>query len=395
LQFHNLAKAYLTPYGVGLGHASRLVMIANILQNFEVFTRFSSFGEAEMYITMQGYDCALVPPVEFSWNIEGEFSIKYSISNIPKWFTNFLRQINREAYNIIEYRPDIIVSDSRLSPVIAAKFLGTPSIVILNQVKLLLSPRLREFWIARVFEKVSGEILGIMWTLADRILVPDLPPPYTIASHNVWDTSSVAGKLNYVGFTTPKSHVTQEQISKVANHLGLDLSKPIVFIHVSGPLETRMPIIRIALNACKQLRDNIQYIISEGKPKGNPEPKKLSGLGWYYEWCPVRDEIFATSNLIVLRGGHVAISQAIRFGKPIITIPIENHGEQLGNSEKIVKIGLGLMLKSKQLNASQVAVAIHQILDDSKYQKKAIELMKLAEKLNGIDNIVEIIRSYI
>ena len=395
MQFHNLAKAYLTPYGVGLGHASRLVMIANILQNFEVFTRFSSFGEAEMYITMQGYDCALVPPVEFSWNIEGEFSIKYSISNIPKWFTNFLRQINREAYNIIEYRPDIIISDSRLSPVIAAKFLGTPSIVILNQVKLLLSPRLREFWIAKVFEKISGEILGIMWTLADRILVPDLPPPYTIASHNVWDTSSVAGKLNYVGFTTPKSHVTQEQISKVANHLGLDLSKPIVFIHVSGPLETRMPIIRIALNACKQLRDNIQYIISEGKPKGNPEPKKLSGLGWYYEWCPVRDEIFATSNLIVLRGGHVAISQAIRFGKPIITIPIENHGEQLGNSEKIVKIGLGLMLKSKQLNASQVAVAIHRILDDSKYQKKAIELMKLAEKLNGIDNIVEIIRSYI
>ncbi|MFL6362397.1 MAG: hypothetical protein ACJ709_03010, partial [Nitrososphaeraceae archaeon] len=82
-----MAKAYLTPYGVGLGHASRLVMIANILQNFEVFTRFSSFGEAEMYITMQGYDCVLVPPVEFSWNIEGEFSIKNSISNIPKWFT--------------------------------------------------------------------------------------------------------------------------------------------------------------------------------------------------------------------------------------------------------------------------------------------------------------------
>jgi UDP-N-acetylglucosamine--N-acetylmuramyl-(pentapeptide) pyrophosphoryl-undecaprenol N-acetylglucosamine transferase len=390
-----LAKAYLTPYGVGLGHASRLVMIANILQSSGVFTRFSSFGEAEMYITMQGYDCVIVPPVEFSWNIEGEFSIKYSISNIPKWFINFLRQINKEAYNMIEYNPDIIISDSRLSSLIAAKFLGIPSIVILNQVKLLLSPRLREFWIARLFEKIAGEILGVMWTLADKILVPDLPPPYTIASHNVWNTSSVVRKLNYVGFTTPKSSVTQERISKLANQLGLDRSKPIVFIHVSGPLETRMPVIRTAINACKQLRNNIQYIISEGRPKGNPEPKKLSRLGWYYEWCPVRDEIFAMSDLVVLRGGHVAISQAIRFGKPIITIPIENHGEQLGNSEKIVKIGLGLMLKSKQLNANQVAAAIHQILDDSKYQKKANELMKLTEKLNGIDNVVEIIRSYI
>ena len=390
-----MARAYLTPYGVGLGHASRLVMIANILQSSGIFTRFSSFGEAEMYITMQGYDCVIVPPVEFSWNIEGEFSIKYSVSNIPKWFTNFLRQINREAYNMIEYKPDIIVSDSRLSSLIAAKFLGIPSIVILNQVKLLLSPRLREFWIARLFEKITGEILGVMWTLADKILVPDLPPPYTIASHNVWDTSSVIGKLNYVGFTTPTSYMTQERISKVANGLGLDRSKPIIFIHVSGPLETRMPIIRTTINACKQLRNNIQYIISEGRPKGNPEPKKLSGLGWYYEWCPVRDEIFAMSNLVVLRGGHVAISQAIRFGKPIITIPIENHSEQLGNSEKIVKIGLGLMLKSKQLNANQVAAAIHQILDDSKYQKKANELMKLTEKLNGIDNVVKIIRSYI
>ena len=47
------------------------------------------------------------------------------------------------------------------------------------------------------------------------------------------------------------------------------------------------------------------------------------------------------SNLLVLRGGHVAISQAIQFGKPVITIPIENHGEQLGNSEKIAEIGVG------------------------------------------------------
>ena len=390
-----MAKAYLTPYGVGLGHASRLVMIANILQSSGVFTRFSSFGEAEMYITMQGYDCVIVPPVEFSWNIEGEFSIKYSISNIPKWFTNFLRQINKEAYNMIEYNPDIIISDSRLSSLIAAKFLGIPSIVILNQVKLLLSPRLREFWIARLFEKIAGEILGVMWTLADRILVPDLPPPYTIASHNVWNTSSVVRKLNYVGFTTPKSSVTQERISKLANQLDLDRSKPIVFIHVSGPLETRMPVIRTAINACKQLRNNIQYIISEGRPKGNPEPKKLSGLGWYYEWCPVRDEIFAMSDLVVLRGGHVAISQAIRFGKPIITIPIENHGEQLGNSEKIAEIGIGVTLKTKQLKANQITCAIHKILDDSRYQKKANELMKLAEKLDGIDNVVKIVRSYL
>lgn len=390
-----MAKAYFTPYGVGLGHASRLIMIASRLQMTGVVIRFSSFGEAATYISMQGYDCIAVPPVEFAWNMEGEFSIKYSIANIPNWFTNFSRQINKEARSMAEYKPDIIVSDSRLSSLITARFFGIPSVVILNQVKLLLSPRLREFRIARLFEKITGEILGVMWTTADKILVPDLPPPYTIASHNVWDTSSVVGKLEYVGFTAPKLCVTQEQINRVANYLGLNRDRPIVFIHISGPIETRTPIIRTIVEACKSLRHEIQYIISAGKPKGNLEPKKLSGSGWYYEWCPVRDEIFAMSNLILLRGGHVAISQAIQFGKPIITIPIENHGEQLGNSEKIVKIGLGLMLKTKQLKANQITDAIHHILDNPRYQKKATELMKLTEKLDGINNIVKIIRSYI
>ena len=38
------------------------------------------------------------------------------------------------------------------------------------------------------------------------------------------------------------------------------------------------------------------------------------------------------SNLLIIRGGHVVISQAIQFGKPMISIPIENHRQQLGNS---------------------------------------------------------------
>jgi UDP-N-acetylglucosamine--N-acetylmuramyl-(pentapeptide) pyrophosphoryl-undecaprenol N-acetylglucosamine transferase len=123
--------------------------------------------------------------------------------------------------------------------------------------------------------------------------------------------------------------------------------------------------------------------------------KKLSGSGWYYEWYPVRNEIFAMSNLLILRGGHVALSQAIQFGKPIITIPIENHGEQLGNSEKVAKIGAGLMLKPKELKADHITDAVHQLLDNPRYQKKSTELMQVTEKLDGINNIVKIIRSYL
>ena len=390
-----MAKAYLTPYGVGLGHASRLMMVAERLQNLEVDIKFSSFGEAAGYLTMHGYQCVTVPPVEFVWSMKEGFSIRQSIANIPNWFTNFSRQLNNEARNITEYNPDIIISDSRLSSLVMAKFLEIPSVVILNQVKLLLSPRLREFRVARFFERMNGEILGVMWALADKILIPDLPPPYTIAENNIWDISSVMGKLQYIGLTAPKLNVHQEQLCKVSQILGLDRARPTVFIHISGPMETRLPIIRMVIDACKALYPEIQYIISEGRPGGDPKPKKLAGSGWYYEWCPVRDELFAMSNLVVLRGGHVAISQAIQFGKPIVTIPIENHGEQLGNSEKIAKIGIGVRLKTKQLKAKQLTDAIHQVLDDSRYKQRADVLMKLTQKLDGIDNIMKVVRSYI
>jgi UDP-N-acetylglucosamine--N-acetylmuramyl-(pentapeptide) pyrophosphoryl-undecaprenol N-acetylglucosamine transferase len=388
-----LAKAYLTPYGVGLGHASRLMLVADRLKNCNTIVKFSSYGEAARYISMYGYKCITVPPVEFSWSLGGDFSIKYSIANIPRWFTNFSIQVNKEIQSMIGYNPDIIISDTRLSSILAAKVLGISSVVILNQAKLLLSPRLHEFKIARLFEKINGELLGSLWSMSDKILIPDLPPPYTIASHNIWDVSSIVKKIQYVGFMAPELHVDQAQINKVAQYLSLDRSRPIIFIHISGPMQTRMTIIKIIVEACKCLSREIQYIVSEGRPTGSTQPKKLAGSGWYYEWCPVRDEILAMSNLLIIRGGHVAISQAIQFGKPMISIPIENHGEQLGNSAKIAKIGVGIMLQTKQLNTKVIIDAIYQILNHSIYQDKANEIMKLTDKLNGIDNVIKTILS--
>ena len=390
-----MGVAYFAPYGVGLGHASRLVMAADQLREGGADVKFSSYGEAASYVSLRGYKCVTVAPVEFAWSMEGGFSVKNSLANIPSWFTNFSRQVNQETRNMTTCRPDVVVSDSRLSPLVAARLLKIPSVVVLNQVKLLLSPRLRELAISRLVENMVGEVLGSMWTLADRVLVPDLPPPYTIAAHNVWEVGSAAKKLEYIGFASPKQLVSEDRVNKVAGQLGFDRSRPIVFIHVSGPAQTRPALIRVALEAVKKLDSRIQFVISEGNPKGESEPRRVGESGWYYGWCPVRDEIFAMSDLLVLRGGHVALSQAIQFGKPVVTIPIENHGEQLGNSTKMAEMGLGLMLHPKGLKPEQLADAISQVLGDSKYKNKVAELQKMAEKLNGIDNVVQIVRSYL
>ncbi|MGB8574371.1 MAG: glycosyltransferase, partial [Nitrososphaeraceae archaeon] len=329
-----MARAYLAPYGVGLGHASRLLSISEYLKDDYVTIRFSSYGEAVSYISNQGYECVEVPPIEFAWS-NGGFSVKNSISNIPLWFTNFARQIAQENRNISSFNPNLVISDSRLSPILSSKTLGIPSIVILNQIKLLLSPRIREFKLARIFEKLNGEFFGTMWSLSEKLLIPDLPPPYTIAEHNIWNLESVKKKIRYIGFTTAKWNGDDQAMNNVLHSLNLERNKPIIFIHISGPYETRLNLISTIIEASRYFRKEIQYIISEGRPNGSTVPRKLSSTGWYYEWCPVRDEIFALSDLIVIRAGHAAISHAIQYGKPMVTIPIQNHGEQLGNSEKV------------------------------------------------------------
>ena len=389
-----MAKAYLAPYGVGLGHASRLISISEHLKQDNTTIKFSSFGEAVSYINNHGYECLSVPPIEFAWS-NGGFSVKNSIANIPLWFTNFARQVAQETRNISTFEPNVVVSDSRLSPIVSSRVLGIPSIVILNQIKLLLSPRIREFRAARVFEKLNGEFFGNIWSLAEKLLIPDLPPPYTIAEHNIWNLESIKKKMHYIGFTTSKWYGDNQAINSVIHFLNLQKNKPIVFMHISGPPETRSSLISMIIDASKYFRKEVQYIISEGKPNGNTIPRKLSSSGWYYEWCPVRDEIFALSDLVVIRAGHEAISHAIEHGKPMVSIPIQNHGEQLGNSEKVERMKIGIKLDPLSTNPPQIADAIHRLLDDKTYLENVQKIKKITDRYDGINNALEIIKSFI
>jgi len=277
----------------------------------------------------------------------------------------------------------------------AARLLKVPSIVILNQIKLLLSPRLHEIAVSRIFESLIGEFLGSPWARADRMLVPDLPPPYTLSAHNIWDVGSVSRKVEYIGFASPRPMVNKGSVTKVVDNLGFDRRRPLVFVHVSGPIQTRSALLKIAVETAKILDPKIQFVISAGNPGGRSDPIRIGRLSRYYEWCPVRDEIFAACDLLVLRGGHVALSQAIQFGKPVVTVPIENHGEQLGNSAKISELGAGIMLNPKGLRPEQLGEAMEKVLHNPDYNKKACELQRLAETLNGVDNIVQIVRSYL
>lgn len=385
----------MSPYGVGLGHASRMLMLAEQVRELGYEVTFSSFGEATDFLVHSGFTCEKVPPLELSWTSEGAFSIKKSIASLPYQFSNFSRQLNAEVRNIAEFRPDLVISDSRLSPLIISKAFRIPSIVILNQIRLLLSPSLRRIRVARLYEEFNGQLLGALWSFADKILIPDLPPPMTISEKNIWRVSTTSSKVKYVGFTAPNPTIISERLDEARRMLNLSSKKPFIFLHISGPVLTRRPLINLVLRAFKELEPEIQYAISEGKPGGDASPQKISDSGWYFQWCPIRDELFALCDALVIRAGHASISQSIQFGKPFLCIPIENHGEQLANSDKVSKLKIGISLRQERLTPETVKEAVLNLIADEQYQRNVLNLMRFARRLNGVQNILKEVKPYL
>jgi UDP:flavonoid glycosyltransferase YjiC (YdhE family) len=385
----------MSPYGVGLGHASRMLMLAEQVRELGYEVTFSSFGEATDFLVHSGFTCEKVPPLELSWTSEGAFSIKKSIASLPYQFSNFSRQLNAEVRNIAEFRPDLVISDSRLSPLIISKAFRIPSIVILNQIRLLLSPSLRRIRVARLYEEFNGQLLGALWSFADKILIPDLPPPMTISEKNIWRVSTTSGKVKYVGFTAPNPTIISERLDEARRMLNLSSKKPFIFLHISGPVLTRRPLINLVLRAFKELEPEIQYAISEGKPGGDASPQKISDSGWYFQWCPIRDELFTLCDALVIRAGHASISQSIQFGKPFLCIPIENHGEQLANSDKVSKLKIGISLRQERLTPETVKEAVLNLIADEQYRRNVLHLMRFSRGLNGVQNILKEVKPYL
>lgn len=377
-------RIYIGVYGVGLGHASRMLLLADTLIRDGCTVEFSSFGDSVLYIRSNGFECNVVPEVEFGWHPSIGFNVKRSIMKIPINMVNFSRQFMLELEFMKRFRPDVVVSDTRLSTLLASYVLGIRCIVVLNQLKLLLSPRLRAFSVAKLFEDMLAESLSSLWKRGGYVIAPDLPPPYTISEQNLWDVNNIDGTLEYSGFLIPKYSFDEERIEKVRNILELSNGKRLVFIHISGPNETKLKIVKRLVEGMCILED-VNIVVSEGRPNGDSSAKRIRN-GWYFEWCPFKDEIFSLCDAVIMRAGHSTIAQAIRLGKPMVCIPIENHSEQLGNAMKVSRLGIGVMLNGRDLTIKQIHHTVNDVLNGV-YSRNIARVKSIAEGIDGLEYI--------
>ena len=305
----------------------------------------------------------------------------------------FARQVRAELRHIATFSADLVVSDSRLSSVVAAKILGKPCITILNQMSII-APGFRHHsgWsdFSRVF---SIGILTSLWSLSDEIIVPDFPPPNTIAAYNTIIPRPYRDKVKYYGPIISVRPKNLPSVAAIREKLGLDTRKT-VFAALSGPTLERTWLAEKLVKAARGLSNDFQVVISLGNRNGHKEPWQEGNVR-VYDWLYTRHEMLKASDLIVGRGGHTTVLEALAYGKPMILIPAQEQTEQIANTRRANEMGVAKALDQRHLSSQLLQERIEQVLNSKDFAERAQKFERLSSEYDAVENISQSVIQYL
>jgi UDP-N-acetylglucosamine--N-acetylmuramyl-(pentapeptide) pyrophosphoryl-undecaprenol N-acetylglucosamine transferase len=358
-----------------------MLSVAKLLREQGAAVRFSSSNEVASYIETQGFECNRLPLADVHYNEEGGLAVRKTVMSGGVIMARAYRQLTLELGNLASFDPDSVISDSAFTTVLAARILGKRVITILNQLKIDAAsaggsvPH-------RLLSVGMSEGMGNMWGLSEEVLLPDLPPPYTISENNLWNAN--VQNVRYIGFLTLDDEGAADE---AYNEFARD-SRTRVFWQVSGPPKTRTPLLKRALVIAKELSDEYSFMITGGDPSASTVPVRVPG-GWYYGWCTLAQHYFRSCDVVVSRAGHGTLAQSISSGKPSLLIPIPGQTEQEGNSQKAVKLGVALTLTQDALSPDSFREAIESLQG----QEFATNVGVVSRIANTLDARKEILRA--
>jgi UDP-N-acetylglucosamine--N-acetylmuramyl-(pentapeptide) pyrophosphoryl-undecaprenol N-acetylglucosamine transferase len=384
-------RVYFSPCGIGLGHVGRCIPIARRLGEKNVEVMFSTYKEGIRYVEREKLALIKAPPIGFQVKPDGTIDFRQTAVNPGPFFASFtfIKQVNAEIEAIESFKPDVVVSDSRASPLLAAIILGIPRICILNQFQVII-PRKKHFLrLARFADSMTLAIIGKMWTSGNVVLIPDFPQPYTISTGNLNVPKSYRKKVRLIGpilSKHPKELPTQKELRK---KLKLSSDKPVIFAPISGPIRERAFLTGMLRRILLEFPDDFDVVLSLGYPNADTKPISHGNLR-IYKWIPNRFEYLKACDLVVSRAGHGTLMQCMCYGKPMILVPTPSHTEQLNNAKQAGKLGVAKIIEQSKLNKEKLLENIQQILE-SEIPERLKQVQKEVLEYDGLENAVKTI----
>lgn len=305
--------------------------------------------------------------------------MKQTMAASPSILSRTYHQVQLEVSNILRFGPNVVLSDSALSTILAARLLRIPRFTVLNQLNLA-NPADRDSAPVRLLSVGTSTAMGRLWQLSNEVLLPDLPPPYTISEKNLWGSN--VGRTRYIGFLGLSGKADPDS---AAMEFSLD-KRSKVFWQVSGPPKTRTAFVKKALEFAEALSERFVFVITGGSPTSTSEATRVPG-GWYYGWCKIPEYYFAVCDVVVSRAGHGTIGQAITASKPSLLVPIPRQPEQEGNADKAERLGISVKIKQDDLTLEGVGSSLESLLGQS-VSERVKEISNIASSFNAKEEIL-------
>ena len=385
-------RLYIGPCGLGLGHITRCDAIAREFSSEGVDVLFSSYLDALDYLKRSGFTYFSAIPLSFRTREDGTIDPKMTMSQngVTVGLWGFIRQLIGEVKQISAFDPDVVISDTRISTLVAAFILRKPRILILNQYSVQMPKddkkhRLNDrpmLFAAKIIWRYISAMLELAWGLSDLIIVPDLKAPYTISRYNLAIPPGIRRKVRLVG------PLTRSRLNLLDGVRHTGRGRPLVFACVSGPATDRKYLVNKLTDILKEFPGDYELILSCGDPNGSFGEKKAGNIT-IHEWMTEQSywKTFERADVIVSRAGHETIMKAISEGKPLVLIPPPNHTEQANNAKRAEELGVAVVLDQSRLDAAELAGAISRTLTDNR--ENARRLSETLGPESGIRAVVE------
>ncbi|MGA2238779.1 MAG: glycosyltransferase [Candidatus Bathyarchaeia archaeon] len=366
-------RVYVAPCGIGLGHITRCEPIADTLISQGAEVVYSTYSDGLDYARRRGLPT--LPTVSIGFRVKEDGTVDFKMTATTSGFSlgvkRFLEQLTAEIRNIKRFKPDVVLSDSRVSSLIAGKLMGVPVALILNQfrVEIVKRPSAKKitpverlfFLIANIFWLFFRTLLGGIWAGSNVILIPDFPAPYTISASNLAIPKRYKKKVKLIGPIVSDEPKRRSSRGALNGSLFFASRKPLIYAAVSGPKTERTVLAGLLLESLGGFPSEYEVVISRGEPNGSSAPVRDRNLT-VYGWIEDQFEVLEASSVVVSRAGHGTIMKSIMLGKPMILIPIPDHTEQYGNAKRASKLGLAEIVPQREVTTERLLDATKKLL---------------------------------
>jgi UDP:flavonoid glycosyltransferase YjiC (YdhE family) len=392
----------MAPCGIGLGHITRAHPISEELNHRGIKTVFSTYLDGLDYAAHNHIPTYEAVPINFKVTTDGtiDFKMTAATSGFSLGIRTFLRQVIKEIQYLKQFRPDIVLSDSRASSLVAAWLLRIPVVLMLNQfrIEIIRRPRGRPltlldrlfFFIANIGWLFIRTAIELVWGRSQVILIPDLPAPYTISLGNLAIPRRYNGKVKLIGPIVENHHNSEVRKSLLRRQLGFDSKRPLIYAAVSGPKVEREVLARILLDSFRGMSKDYQVVLSRGNPEGDDSAHSVNGVK-VFDWIENQDDFIAASDVVVSRPGHGTIMKSLVYGKPMVLVPIPDHTEQYGNAQRAKSLHVAEMIDQNMLNHDTLKSLIQRVLESKDYRENSARISEHATSMQAVSTACDVI----